>query len=93
MRLILTKLDDVISEEQVKSLMSEFMAEDHNDVGYIQERMFRSIARGYIGLELSEHEIITLTRAYRTEDMRHARLPEETLLALLQNELREGEIH
>ena len=68
--------------------MAKFMYEDHHDVGYIQERMFRLILREFIGSELSEHEIITLTRNFRSPDMRHARLPEVMVFALLQNELR-----
>ncbi len=88
-RLVLEKLDKTISKAQVKTLMSRFMEEDQSlDEGRIAERMFRIILRDFIGFELSEHEIITLTRHFRAPDARQERLPEETLFALLQNELK-----
>ena len=92
-RLILNKLNDVISAETVKTLMARFMAEDcEADAGTIHERMFRTILREFIGYELSEHELITLTRHFRQADLRQERLPEETLFALLQNELKRAQV-
>ena len=92
-RLILNKLDEVISTESVKTLMARFMAEDSEaDAGTIHERMFRTILREFIGYELSEHELITLTRHFRQADLRQERLPEETLFALLQNELKRAQV-
>ena len=92
-RLILNKLDGVISAESIKKLMARFMAEDSEaDAGTIHERMFRTILREFIGYELSEHELITLTRHFRQADLRQERLPEETLFSLLQNELKRAQV-
>ena len=47
---------------------------------------------GFVGHELSEHELITLTRHFRQPDLRQERLPEETLFSLLQIELRRAQV-
>ena len=48
--------------------------------------------REFIAYELSEHELITLTRHFKQTDLRQERLPEETLFALLQNELKRAQV-
>ena len=52
-RLILNKLDEVISADSVKKLMARLMGEDGEaDAGTVHERMFRTILRDFIGYEL-----------------------------------------
>ena len=50
LRLILAKLDAVVSAEALKTLTARFMEEDcEADAGTIHERMFRTILREFIG--------------------------------------------
>ena len=57
-RLILSKLDDVIPADSIKKLMARFMGEDGEaDAGTVHERMFRTILRDFIGYELRDRII------------------------------------
>ena len=57
--------------------------------GGISERSFRSVLREFLGYELNEHEIITLTRRFRNRDLRYLqRLSLQVLFSLLQSEMK-----
>ena len=58
-RLILSKLDDVIPADSIKKLMARFMGEDGEaDAGTVHERMFRTILRDFIGYELRDGQCL-----------------------------------
>ena len=61
-RLILSKLDDVIPADSIKKLMARFMGEDGEaDAGTVHERMFRTILRDFIGYELRDGQAYVMS--------------------------------
>ena len=49
---------------------------------------FREILHHYIGYNLSEHQIVTIIRAFQSRDALNPSLPTENLYSILQTELK-----
>ena len=52
------------------------------------ESIFRDILHEFVGYNLSEHQIVSIVRAYQSAEHRQPYLPQDRLISLLQNELR-----
>ena len=74
--------------EHLKQLMARFMQDDPTDSGNVTESVFRGIMDQYLGFDLSEHELITLIRKYRTIANKSPLHEKERLRSLIQADLR-----
>merc|ERR1711899_434425 len=68
--------------------MAKYIYEDPDDSGFVKERVFREILHQFIGYNLSEHQLISLIRKYRSEDLASPSLPPAVLFSVLQGELK-----
>ena len=71
-----------------KPLMASFLGQDPTDSGYVNEGVFRDILHNFIGYNLSEHQIITVVRAYRSCNRISPSLPTDKLYSVIQAELK-----
>ena len=69
-------------------MMSDYLGHDPDDSGYVREDIFREILQNYVGYNLSEHQIITIVRKFRSRDAKHPSLPTDKLYSILQAELK-----
>lgn len=85
-------MDEVVNCVQenggVKPMMAQFLSHDQQDTGYIREPLFREILHNFVGYNLSEHQIITIVRAFQSKDQFNPSLPTEKLFSILQTELK-----
>ena len=72
----------------VKAMMAMFLGKDPEDSGYVMESQFRDILHHYVGYNLSEHQVISIIRAYQCPDAKRPDLPTDRLYSLLQSELK-----
>ena len=69
-------------------MMSDFLHQDPEDTGHVNETIFRDVLQEYVGYNLSEHQIITIVRKFRNPDFQPPSLPIQKLYAILQAELK-----
>jgi hypothetical protein len=69
-------------------MMSDFLHQDPENTGHVNERIFRDIIQEYVGYNLSEHQIISIVRKFRNPDYQPPSLPTQRLYAILQAELK-----
>ena len=87
-RVILNKVA-ILLGTKVKAMMARFMENDSQDRGLVMETVFRNVLNEFTGLNLTEHEIITLVRKFRILIADHPSGPDrEKIKSLLQAELK-----
>ena len=61
LRVILTEVIRCVEENGgIKAMMATFLAKDPDDSGYVMESTFRDILHGFVGYNLSEHQVISI---------------------------------
>ena len=89
LRIIIEEVIKCVGEKGgVKPMMADFLGHDPDDSGFVNERIFREILHNYVGYNLSEHQIITIIRAFRNQDQLVPSLPTDKLYSILQAELK-----
>jgi len=76
-----------MNSSDVKTLAASLMKKDPEDLGSVNEAHFRASLRENLGFILSEHETITLCRAFGRKVQMPMTTP-EAAMALLQAELK-----
>ena len=65
LRVILTEVIRCVEENGgIKAMMATFLAKDPDDSGYVMESTFRDILHGFVGYNLSEHQVISIGKVY-----------------------------